>query len=162
MATESDIEETSPPLQVVARLGPPSPRGVARVLAIVAACAGALYLLYLTRGVVKLFVIAVFTATALAPVVDAVQRTRRPRAWAIIVVYLACALAIGGSERWSFRVPEPRSADSRMTPSTRSASSAAMRRSGATTIATTSPRKLRRSCGISRTVSAKRSDRCAT
>jgi predicted PurR-regulated permease PerM len=96
MATESELEETSPPLQVVARLGPPSPRGVARVLAIVATCAGALYLLYVTRGVLKLVVIAVFTATALGPAVDAVQRTRLPRAWAIIVVYLACALAIGG------------------------------------------------------------------
>jgi predicted PurR-regulated permease PerM len=96
MATESDLEETSPPLQIVARLRPPSPRGVTRLVAILAANAVALYLLYLTRGVLKLLVIAVFAATALGPLVDAVQRTRLPRAWAIIVVYLACALAIAG------------------------------------------------------------------
>jgi predicted PurR-regulated permease PerM len=60
----------------------------------VAACAGALYVLYLTRGVIKIFVIALFTATALGPVVDAVQRSRLPRAWAIVAVYLACLLSV--------------------------------------------------------------------
>ena len=84
-------------MPVVAQLGTPSLRGVARLVAIVAACAGALYVLYLTRGVVKILVIAVFTATALGPVVDAVQRTRLPRAWAILVVYLACGLAVVGA-----------------------------------------------------------------
>jgi predicted PurR-regulated permease PerM len=70
--------------------------GVARLVAIVAACAGVLYVLYVTRGVLKILVIALFTATALGPVVDAVQRTRLPRAWAIVVVYLSCVLAVAG------------------------------------------------------------------
>jgi predicted PurR-regulated permease PerM len=34
---------------------------------------------------------------ALGPVVDAVQRTRMSRAWAILVVYLACAVVVGGA-----------------------------------------------------------------
>jgi predicted PurR-regulated permease PerM len=91
MATDADQE---PPPRVVAQLGAPSPRGVARLVAIVAACAGALYVLYLTRGVIKIFVIALFTATALGPVVDTVQRSRLPRAWAIVAVYLACLLSV--------------------------------------------------------------------
>src|SRR4051795_304991 len=87
---ESDVE--APP-RVVAHLGAPSLRGIARLVAVVAACAGALYVLYLTRGVVRILVIALFTATALGPVVDAVQRTRVPRAGAILLVYFACVLA---------------------------------------------------------------------
>jgi predicted PurR-regulated permease PerM len=90
-ATEPDA------LPVVAQIGTPSLRGVVRLVAIVAVCAGALYLLYLTRGVVKIVAIAVFTAMALAPVVDAVQRLHVPRAGAILVVYLACALAVAGA-----------------------------------------------------------------
>src|SRR3954466_2001921 len=94
METDPDTE---PERRVVAQLGAPSPAGVARLVAIVAACAGALYLLYLTRGVLKILAISVFTATALGPVVDAVQRRRLPRAWAILVVYLASALAVVGA-----------------------------------------------------------------
>jgi predicted PurR-regulated permease PerM len=89
-------EQTATPLAVVARFGAPTVRGVVRLVVIVAACAGALYVLYLTRGVLKIVVIAGFTAMALGPVVDAVQRARVPRACAIVVVYLACALAIVG------------------------------------------------------------------
>jgi predicted PurR-regulated permease PerM len=85
------------PPRVVAHLGAPSLRGVARLVAIVAACAGALYVLYLTRGVVRILVIALFTATALGPVVDAVQRARVPRAYAILIVYIACVLATVGA-----------------------------------------------------------------
>src|SRR4051794_27755111 len=95
MAADADQE---PPPRVVAQLGAPSLRGVVRLMAILAACAGALYVLYLPRGVIKIFVIALFTATALGPAVDAVQRGRLPRAWAIVAVYLACllsALAVG-------------------------------------------------------------------
>jgi len=98
MAIDTDTEpapETPP--RVVAQLGTPSLQGVARLVAIVAACAGALYLLYLTRGVLKILAISLFTATALGPVVDAVQRRRVPRAWAILLVYLACALAVVGA-----------------------------------------------------------------
>src|SRR3954471_5510185 len=97
MAIDTDPEpapETPP--RVVAQLGAPSLRGVARLVAIVAACAGALYLLYLTRGVLRILAIALFTAMALGPIVDAVQRTRLPRAWAILVVYGTCLLAIVG------------------------------------------------------------------
>jgi predicted PurR-regulated permease PerM len=90
-------ERTRAPRRVVAELAAPSLRGVVRLVAIVAACVGALYLLYLTRGVLKILVIAVFTATALSPVVDVAQRTRLPRAWAILAVYLVSALAVGGA-----------------------------------------------------------------
>jgi predicted PurR-regulated permease PerM len=72
------------------------PRRVLRLSAIVTAYAGALGLLFLVRGVVELVVIAMVTAVAFAPVVDAVQRTGIPRAWAISAVYLGCAAAIVG------------------------------------------------------------------
>jgi predicted PurR-regulated permease PerM len=85
-----------PSLHVVTQIGRPSLAGVVRLVAILSGCAVALYLLYLTRGVIKLFVIAVFTAIALAPVVDAVQRTGLRRAWAIAVVYATCILAVVG------------------------------------------------------------------
>jgi predicted PurR-regulated permease PerM len=95
---DTERQDTEPaPARVVAHLGAPSLAGVARIVGIVAACAGALYLLYLTRGVLKILAIALFTATALGPVVDAVARRRLPRAWAILVVYLACALAVVGA-----------------------------------------------------------------
>src|SRR3954469_4198705 len=94
MAVEGERE--TPP-RIVAQLGTPSLRGVARLVAIVAATAGALYLLWLTRDVLKILLIAVFTATALGPLVDLAQKARLPRAWAIVTVYLACALAIAGT-----------------------------------------------------------------
>ena len=72
----------------------PSLRGVARIVGMVALCVGAVYVLFLTRGVVKILVIAAFTAMVLGPLVDAVQRTRIPRTWAIVVVYAGCALAV--------------------------------------------------------------------
>jgi hypothetical protein len=81
MDTDTEIEpESETPQRIIAQLGAPSLQGVARLVAIVAACAGAIYLLYLTRGVLKILAISVFTATALGPVVDAVQRRRVPRA----------------------------------------------------------------------------------
>src|SRR3954447_23679946 len=94
MAVE-DERETPPP--VVAQLGTPSLRGVARLVAIVAATAGAMYVLWLTRDVLKILLIAVFTATALGPLVELAQKARLPRSWAIVTVYLACALAIAGT-----------------------------------------------------------------
>jgi predicted PurR-regulated permease PerM len=97
VAIDTDTQtEPAPAPRVIAQIGTPSLRGVARLVGIVAACAGALYLLYLTRGVVKILVIALFTAVALGPVVDAVQRTRLPRAWAILAVYAACLIAVLG------------------------------------------------------------------
>jgi predicted PurR-regulated permease PerM len=77
--------------------GEPSAGAIARLVAIVALCVGALYLLYIARGVIELIVLAVFTATALGPLVSAVERTRLPRAWAILVVYVTGALAIAGT-----------------------------------------------------------------
>jgi predicted PurR-regulated permease PerM len=88
--------EPAPPIRVVAQLGAPTLKGVVRLVVIVAACAGALYLLYLTRGVLKILLIAVFTAIAFAPVVDLVQRTGMRRAAAIGTVYAACVLAVFG------------------------------------------------------------------
>src|SRR3954453_3083299 len=93
---DPEPEDGPPPHQVVARLDTPSLLGVVRLTAIVAGCAGALYLLYLTRGVVKILAIAGFTAMALGPLVDAAQRLRLPRAWAIVLVYAACIVAIAG------------------------------------------------------------------
>src|SRR4051812_23087031 len=63
MAVESEPE--TPP-RIVAQLGAPSLRGVARLVAIIAVTAAGLYLLWLTRDVLKVLLIAVFTATALA------------------------------------------------------------------------------------------------
>jgi predicted PurR-regulated permease PerM len=90
--------ETHPatPLPVVAQLGAPSLKGVVRLVAILAACGGALYLVYLARNVLELLLIAAFTAMALAPVVDVVQRSGIGRAWATGVVYVACVLAVIG------------------------------------------------------------------
>jgi hypothetical protein len=39
--------DRAPPIRVVAQLGAPSLKGIVRLVAIVATCAGALYLLYL-------------------------------------------------------------------------------------------------------------------
>jgi predicted PurR-regulated permease PerM len=97
MAVDDPEAPVGAPPRVIAHLGAPSLRGIARLVAVVAACAGALYVLYLTRGVVRILVIALFTATALGPVVDAVQRTRVPRAGAILIVYFACVLATVGA-----------------------------------------------------------------
>src|SRR4051812_38295845 len=72
----------------------PSLRGVARIVGMVGLCAGAVYVLYLTRGVVKILVIATLTAMVLGPLVDALQRMRLPRTWAIVAVYAGCALAV--------------------------------------------------------------------
>src|SRR3954469_7708730 len=97
MAGDDPESAVDAPPRVVAHLGAPSLRGVVRLVAIVAACAGALYVLYLTRGVVRILVLALFTATALGPVVAAVQRPRVPRAVAILIVYVACLLATVGA-----------------------------------------------------------------
>src|SRR3954467_564419 len=70
------------------RLAAPSLRAVARIVAIVVACAGLLYLAWRLRDVLRLVVISVFLALALLPVVDAIDaRIRAPRAAIILSLY---------------------------------------------------------------------------
>lgn len=74
------------------RLAAPSLKAVVRIVAIVVACAAALYLTWQVRGVLRLVVIALFVALALNPLVDAIHgRTRAPRAAVILSLYLALA-----------------------------------------------------------------------
>jgi predicted PurR-regulated permease PerM len=75
---------------------PWAPRTLVRTVAVLAACVVAVYLLYLLRDVVKIVAISVFTAVALGPLVDVVERRRVPRAWSIVVVYIALALGVVG------------------------------------------------------------------
>ena len=77
------------------RLAAPSPTSVVRVIAIVVACAVALYLAWRVRDVLRLVVISVFLALALLPVVDAIDaRVRAPRAAIILSLYVALAAAV--------------------------------------------------------------------
>src|SRR3954464_13872343 len=72
------------------RLAAPSLRGVVRLVAIVAACAIGLYLLWRTRGVLRLGAIALFGARRLTPVVDAWDRRPAvPRAAVILLLFAA-------------------------------------------------------------------------
>jgi predicted PurR-regulated permease PerM len=72
------------------RLVDPSFRGVARLIAIVVACAITLYLMWRVRGVLRLEAIALFLALALNPVVDAIDnRLPIKRAPIIIGLYVA-------------------------------------------------------------------------
>jgi predicted PurR-regulated permease PerM len=73
-----------------------SNRTVARVFLVVATMSLLLYLLWAVRSVVILVGLAVFLAVALGPPVDALARRGVPRALAILLVYLAIALAIFG------------------------------------------------------------------
>jgi predicted PurR-regulated permease PerM len=70
---------------------------VAKVIALVALGAVAIYLLYLTRGVIKIVAIAAFTAIALGPLVDQAERRGLSRAWAIAAVYVALVLLVLGA-----------------------------------------------------------------
>jgi predicted PurR-regulated permease PerM len=88
--------ERSPPRAIPVRLVAPSARGLTRILLLVAACAGGLYLLYLCRGVIRLVAIALFLAIALKPLVDLVSRGRVPRSLAILALYLVLAAGIAG------------------------------------------------------------------
>src|SRR4051794_41799060 len=77
------------------RLAAPSLRSVVRLVAIVAACAVALYLVWRTRGVLRLAAIALFVGLTLNPMVDAFdRRVRLPRAGVILLLY--AVLAGGG------------------------------------------------------------------
>src|SRR3954453_11183755 len=74
------------------RLAAPSFRGVVRLVAIVAAWAVALYLVWRTRGVLRLSAIALFVGLTLNPLVDAVdRRVRLPRAGVILLLYAVLA-----------------------------------------------------------------------
>jgi uncharacterized membrane protein YedE/YeeE len=74
------------------RLAAPSLRGVVRLVAIVAACAIGLYLVWRTRGVLRLAAIALFVALTLNPIVDALdRRVAIPRAAVILLLYVALA-----------------------------------------------------------------------
>jgi predicted PurR-regulated permease PerM len=95
--TEPRSDHAARPLRVVAAIAAPSARGLARVIVVLAVCVTALYLLYLTRGVGKLLAISVFTAIALGPLVDVVQRTGVTRGWAIAMVYVTLVLAVVGA-----------------------------------------------------------------
>jgi predicted PurR-regulated permease PerM len=77
------------------RLAAPSFRGVVRLVAIVAACAIALYLLWRTRGVLRLAAIALFVGLTLNPIVDALdRRVRLPRAGVILLLYAVLASGV--------------------------------------------------------------------
>jgi predicted PurR-regulated permease PerM len=73
-----------------------SARAVAKVVLVAALVVAALYLAYLIRQVIGLFVIAAFFAIAIAPAVNWLDRRRVPRWAAILLVYLAGAGAIFG------------------------------------------------------------------
>jgi predicted PurR-regulated permease PerM len=77
------------------RLAAPSSKGVVRLVAIVVACAIALYLTWRVRDVLRVTVIALFLALALNPVVDAIdKRMRLPRATIILALYVALAAGV--------------------------------------------------------------------
>jgi predicted PurR-regulated permease PerM len=67
----------------------PATRQVVRISLSVAGTALVLYLVYLLRGVVELFVLAVFVALWLGPFVEFLTRRRAPRVVAILTAYLA-------------------------------------------------------------------------
>jgi predicted PurR-regulated permease PerM len=73
-----------------------SARAVAKVVLVAAAVAGALYLAYLIRDVIGLFLIALFFAVAIAPAVNWLDRRSVPRWIAILIVYLSIAASIFG------------------------------------------------------------------
>ncbi|MGZ4250291.1 MAG: AI-2E family transporter [Solirubrobacteraceae bacterium] len=67
----------------------PSSRQVVRLSLSVAGTAGALYLLYLLRGVLELMALGLFVALWLGPVVEFLTRRRVPRVVAILTAYVA-------------------------------------------------------------------------
>jgi predicted PurR-regulated permease PerM len=79
----------------VVRLAAPSPKGVVRIVAIVAACAIGLYLTWRVRDVLRLTIIALFVALTLNPIVDMIdRRVRVPRAAVIVVLFVLLAGAV--------------------------------------------------------------------
>jgi predicted PurR-regulated permease PerM len=83
------------------RIAAPSLKGVVRTVAIVVACAIALYLTWRVRGVLRLTIIALFVALTLNPIVDTIdRRVPVPRGaviLALFVVLAAVVFAIGAT-----------------------------------------------------------------
>jgi predicted PurR-regulated permease PerM len=77
-------------------LGPPSVRAIVRVVLVIVGILAALYLVYLVRSVLGLFLIAVFFALAIAPAVNFLENRRVPRSLAILLVYVSIAGGIFG------------------------------------------------------------------
>jgi predicted PurR-regulated permease PerM len=77
-------------------LGPPSVRAIVRVVLVIVGILAALYLIYLVRSVLGLFLIAVFFALAIAPAVNFLDNRRVPRSLAILLVYVSIAAGIFG------------------------------------------------------------------
>ncbi len=73
-----------------------SARLVAKVVLVVAAVVGALYVAYLIRDVIGLVLIAAFFAVAIAPAVNWLDKRRVPRWLAILLVYLSIGAWIFG------------------------------------------------------------------
>ena len=73
-----------------------SARAVAKIVLVAAAVVAGLYLAYLIREVIGLFLIAVFFAIAIAPAVNYLNSRRVPRWLAILLVYLAIGASIFG------------------------------------------------------------------
>ena len=73
-----------------------SGRAVAKIVLVAAGVVAALYLAYLIRTVIGLFLIAAFFAVAIAPAVNWLDRRRVPRWAAILLVYLGIAASIFG------------------------------------------------------------------
>jgi predicted PurR-regulated permease PerM len=71
-------------------------RLIAKIVIVATATIAALYVLFLIRSVIGLLLIAVFFALAIAPVVNALNRRRVPRAVAILLVYITLAAGIFG------------------------------------------------------------------
>lgn len=69
---------------------------VTRIVLVIAAVVGALYLVWLIRSVLGLFMVAVFLAVAIAPAVNWLNRRRVPRWLAILLVYLGGLASIVG------------------------------------------------------------------
>ena len=84
-------------------------RTVLTVLATALAVVGLLFLLWQLRTIVRWTVIATFLAVALNPAVNRLQALRVPRAFAILLVYLAMLAGTGRPgradlcRRWSSR-----------------------------------------------------------
>ena len=71
-------------------------RAVAKIILVSVGVLAGLYFLFLIRQVIAGVVIAIFLAIALGPAVDFFHRRRVPRAFAILIVYVAIFLVVVG------------------------------------------------------------------
>jgi predicted PurR-regulated permease PerM len=92
--TRQAAPDGAEPLRV--RLTPPPLTDVMRIVGVIVATGLGLYLFWRVRSVVRLVAISLFFGFALFPLVEAMSnKTRIPRAVAILVVYLLLASIIG-------------------------------------------------------------------